>query len=133
MDRFYTVVLFVAIILLILILTYIGLKMANDKSKGTEQEVAYPPSYSKCPDYWKMEKVGELHKCRIPTFAEKHPNTGTIYNAKGENQLSSTNTQEYETGYINFDVNKWGGVCAMKHWANKYNIVWDGVTNYNKC
>jgi hypothetical protein len=24
-------------------------------------------------------------------------------------------------------------VCAKRNWANKYNLVWDGITNYNGC
>jgi hypothetical protein len=64
---------------------------------------------------------------------------GSIYDVNGLT-LNDGNTVGYDRAknIINFNDTRWssGGkisVCAQKDWANKYNIMWDGVSNYNSC
>ena len=138
MDYFYIIVSVVLIVLLIIILTYIGIVMQRNIKNNT----AYPPKPpSKCPDYWNIASNGS---CNIPKSTEK--NGGKIYN----NNNNILNTKFGQTGYtpgynsnstnpaINFEDSNWnyGGsnaICNQKNWANTYNIVWDGVTNFNGC
>ena len=133
MDRFYSIVLLVAIIFLIVILAYIGMKIAE----GAGQNTVYPPQYGYCPDYWEsIERNNEL-VCQIPPHADEnpHPNLGSIYE-NGTSSLTTTSTPGYDEigNTINFDDKKWyTGPCMKKKWANQYSIVWDGVSNYNDC
>ena len=61
MDRFFIIVLSIAVVLLILILTFIGLMM---KSTSTNNAV-FPPVVNTCPDYWSVGM--DTSSCAIPT------------------------------------------------------------------
>jgi hypothetical protein len=124
MDIFYIIVLVIAIVILILILTFIGIQMSDKKASAT----AFPPVASTCPDYWKIATDGK--SCQVPT--------------SGKNSITSDVAAKAPAGYsssplqIDFTHVGWseGGassVCKQKTWANSNNIVWDGITNYNKC
>ena len=130
---FYNIVIIVAVVLLILVLTYLAIKMTTAKYYN-ESNVPFPPVMSTCPDYWKVD--GSY--CIIPDNGKT--NTGSIYGNAGLILLSSASTYGYVNGNtaINFNDTKWGtsgksSVCQQKDWAGKYNIIWDGVSNYNNC
>tara|TARA_B110000285_G_scaffold26529_1_gene25786 strand:- start:627 stop:1031 length:405 start_codon:yes stop_codon:yes gene_type:complete len=134
MDNFYTIVIVIAIILLIGILTYIGMLM-NDSS-GSE---VYPPSSTTCPDYWEIDSSG---KCKIPEESKipgkSAKNRGTLFSEAGRFLANSSTTPGLESDTnIDFNDDGWNksgnSVCAKKHWANTYGIVWDGISNYNDC
>lgn len=133
MDRFYIIVLSIAVVLLILILTIIGLMM---KSTSTNSAV-FPPTLNTCPDYWTTGM--DPSSCAIPVDSSQK-NTGSIYDSKNKLLLTSVNTFGFTslTNDIKFGDPAWskGGtksICAQQKWANQYNIMWDGVTNYNGC
>ena len=129
MDNFYYIVLIIAVLVLIGILTYIGIIMSYGEST-----VAYPPHANTCPDYWEVTE-GEEGKCKIPDVDEK--NTGTMY----PNGVLDTTFEApgYTTGAgsVDFAHEDWKAVgseiCAKKDWANKFGIIWDGISNYNDC
>jgi hypothetical protein len=133
MDIFYIIVLSVAIVILILILTYIGINSMYNKS-GT----VYPPKALPCPDTWQTSLV-DSSSCSIPVYGST--NTGSIYDSTTHLlTLKSATTPGLNTNssYISFTDSGWtkGGVsaiCGQKLWAIKNNITWDGVSNYNKC
>ena len=134
MDTFYLIVLGIAIVLLIILLTYIGIIMASSSSSS----MAYPPSASNCPDYWSM--TTDMSSCIIPKNGSR--NVGTIkYDNTGiPTSLTVANTPGYNvaTNSINFSDKGWiaGGVssmCAHKNWASVNGVVWDGVSEYNSC
>ena len=61
--------------------------------------------------------------------------SGDIYE-NNKSTLTTTSTPGYDEmgNTIDFDDAKWyTGPCMKKKWANQYNIVWDGVSNYNDC
>lgn len=145
MEAFYLIVLSIAAILLILILTYIGIVMSNNKNK----KGSFPPQSGSCPDYWSISTV-DASSCIIPVKADRNAGTKTvdasgrtmtsIYDASGKLLLNVTNTSGLNTSAnsINFGDAKWttsgvSALCAQKNWANTFGIVWDGVTNYNSC
>lgn len=152
MDIFYTIVVVVAVIMFILILTYVGLLIA-EKNFGSSL-VEYPPISNSCPDNWNARtKVdndnNEKVYCELPTTSMK--NVGTILdpstsnesltNAQityGYNDTLFTDVSSNPVGVIDFSDPLWlstgkTAICAKKQWCETYDIQWDGVTNYSKC
>lgn len=129
---FYIIVLSISILLLILVLTYIGV-ILNYQGSDTD----FPPLANTCPDYW----ITDNSFCYVP--AAKQKNVGIIYDEKNIIKLNNRNTFGYKLNnekkpIIDFNTIDWSSkgtstICAKKQWANNYGIVWDGVTDYNKC
>ena len=130
MDIFYIVVLTIAVFLLILVLTSLGLVMT-----ARNNTAPFPPSKNTCPDFWDVvydEATDAEHKhpkCKVPSNGV---NAGKV-------TLSTSNTRGYNAGEIDFDHSDWGNVpgktkqCAIHDWAVTNEIVWDGVSNFNGC
>jgi len=124
MDSFYTIVLTIALFLLIIILTYVGIQMTNRTSNVS----VYPPSAQPCPDYWLQSADPTKPGCVIPPVGQKNT-SGT---------LGSENTPGFKNNVINFNDPKWSdngatATCNQSTWASKNGIQWDGVSNYNGC
>jgi hypothetical protein len=120
---FYIIVLIIAIIILILALTSVGLLIGRLNSSKT-----FPPSASDCPDYWVVNESNG--SCTIPTG-------DPAVNAPADG-YSTTDTYGLVSGGIKFTDAGWKNqgiseLCAKKKWANKYNVLWSGVSNYNSC
>lgn len=145
MDGFYTTILTVASIILILLLTYVGILLYY--AKGTE---VFPPNQKPCPDYWVMNADG---KCVFP-LADTSRNRGSLGDSIDKYKLSTTavaGTPGYTVGTvgangavtgstIDFSNAGWktkygkpSELCNKKRWSEIYNIEWDGVTNTNQC
>ena len=75
MEFFYMIVLAIAVLFLIIMLTYIGILM-----RYTDTKVAFPPIENDCPDYWVLASDGK--SCTIPTYDQK--NAGKLYTSVGE-------------------------------------------------
>jgi len=140
MDVFYTVVVIIAVIIMILALTYIGI-LISQKTIGANI-VGYPPIATTCPDNWEaMETSAGNTVCKIPTTEMK--NVGALYDTNDVLDTGITgDTSGYGTEgdvkYIDFNDPLWSSTseittCAKKTWADTYNIQWDGVTNYTLC
>lgn len=132
---FYSTVLIVALVILILFLTYIGIIIMYYKPKQN-----FPPSVADCPDYWQvyLNKDGDISGCIIPSGTSSMnngiANTESYMKAKGYNGAGTSLGQPY----INFNDVSWEysgkkALCNQKAWANTNQIVWDGVTNFNGC
>jgi hypothetical protein len=121
---FYIIVLIIAIIILILALTSVGLLIGRLNSSKT-----FPPSASDCPDYWVVNESNNY--CTIPT--------GDLpVNAPASGYSTNNDTYGLNSDAINFTDAKWKNqgiseLCAKKKWANKYSVLWSGVSNYNSC
>jgi len=128
MDPFYLIVLSIAAIVLIVLLTYIGIQL----SKPGVTVPVFPPTYNTCPDFWDIQ--GNV--CVIPSATGK--NVGNIYSGSTLN-LTTENTPGLNTlnKTIDFSDKDWGTYstfkCTQKKWANKNNILFDGITNFNGC
>ena len=125
MDIFYIIVLTIAVTILILLLTYIGIKMNYAAHNGG----AYPPTKNNCPDYWTISIDGKI--CNQPTTTGSRNTYSGNVNAAG---VAGVKTN----GDIEIDTTAWtsGGksaICAQKLWANQNGLIWDGVSNYNGC
>lgn len=140
MDRFYLIVILIALLALIGILTYVGVLMTYYRDKDT----TYPPVAASCPDFW---EVDENKNCRIPARNDSAVNMGDVYikneqdlaNVTYDLQLNKANTfgLDLNNNTINFEHVGWGRsgetTCKKQAWANQYGLVWDGITNYNGC
>ena len=140
---FYTIVLSVAIILLIIILTYIGLRMASD----AKVDSAYPPNKMTCPDLWNMVEDSGNIKCIIPEYSEdQKDNSGSLYSNAEQLKPTVSNAPGYSEGdnttgaRIDFSSTGWAGYspglsadCSKRAWAIEHSVLWDGITNYNAC
>jgi hypothetical protein len=140
METFYIVVLSIAAILLIILLTFIGIIMGKQKTSQT-----FPSEKNHCPDFWKVSNDPSMPQyCVIPD-SSSGLNCGTLYSGSllTADMSNPSITPGFKSvkqpdnsviNYINFKDPGWsGGICAQKTWAKKYQIVWDGVTNYNSC
>lgn len=119
---FYSIVLIVAFIILLLTLVAVGIMLQNqDKNK------AFPTQMSPCPDGWGVSDTGA---CVQPVGS-----TNTIDLSKDIDKTNWTTANDANGNVIsgNFIPLDSATVCDKKAWANKYNVNWDGVSNYNSC
>ena len=129
---FYIIVLSIAVVILILFLTFMGIMMRHQNAKAV-----YPPTTSICPDYWKADDSGN---CIMPTQTSS-TNKTIFINSGGKNNLGTNpNIAPYSKDTKSFSINNvlWssGGksvLCAQKDWSMENNIIWDGISNYNGC
>ena len=130
-TSFYSIVILVAAIILIVVLTFLGIEISK---QGEEKD--FPPDTSNCPDYWNEVETGI---CDIP-LANKHPNNSGILDDSGTILITPNNTYGLDPGAYKVDFNNEGWSaqtesekCTKAKWANQFGIVWDGITNFNKC
>ncbi len=121
MESFHTIVLTIAVIILILVLTVIGIMMTNK----TYDSSVYPPTTNECPDYWTSNGSGNCTAGSV-NIGDNSWKTGT-HTTKG---LSGTTVDFNDAGWSS---NGGTALCNQKDWAIKYGISWDGVANYNGC
>jgi len=138
MDAFQLTVLSIFVVLAILILVAFSIMLTSKKDDDSE----YPSSYANCPDYWTMTNGN----CVVPNTI----NIGNIgkYEIKGKTPgynalVQPSGSTAAVSASINFKAAEWDdnkeidiikglkGRCALKAWANEYNVKWDGVNNYN--
>ena len=142
MEFFYIIVLSIAVILLILILTLIGILMKQSKKTGG----TFPPIVNNCPDYWVIASDGK--SCTIPTktsSTDAQKNAGSLYGSDIILDITAsgsfpTKTPGFSTSGSTIDFTDAGwsaqgktSTCAQKQWAQKWGIAWDGITNNNTC
>ena len=127
---FYSIVLIVAFIILLLTLVAVGIMLQNqDKNK------AFPTQMSPCPDGWGVSGTGA---CVQP---DNGSNIGTIDLSDSDDNSNDIDKANWITandadGNVisgNFIPLDSATVCDKKAWANKYKVIWDGVSNYNSC
>jgi hypothetical protein len=143
MDAFQLIVLSIFVVLAILILVAFSIMLSSKKDADSE----YPSSYANCPDYWTMTNGN----CVVPTainignITYKDPMKTPGYTATQAEVKDASDkiTTPYVPENINFKDKDWDdnkeidiikglkGRCSLKAWANKYNVKWDGVNNYN--
>jgi hypothetical protein len=140
MDSFYLTVASIAVIILILMLTYVGVLLYYTKTSDT-----FPPMRNQCPDYWELT---DSNKCVFPANSASK-NRGSLKSDATTPALINLTTEPRlkdvvvaSGGKSHFDMNsevwnnlygKKGELCNKKYWANLNNISWDGVSNSNEC
>ena len=121
---FYKQLVFVAIIVLIISLAFIGTVLSS-----SSKDSKFPPSIAACPDFYMKNDDG---KCEA---------SKKVYNSNGENSTGENSTGENSTGAdcaeIDFTEDQYlaqgtgpnSGACAKKKKAQACGITWDGLTN----
>ena len=102
MDSFYTIVVGIAVVFLLLCLIVVGIAL----QKESEDE-EYPKLQAKCPDGWEVD------------------GDGCVLNSLNQGALTVTGTYT--------DVSFGTTICDKHKWASDNGVIWDGVSNYNKC
>tara|TARA_B110000967_G_C18898635_1_gene572764 strand:+ start:2977 stop:3366 length:390 start_codon:yes stop_codon:yes gene_type:complete len=129
MDSFYLIIISLAVISLIVILTFLGIQMKNQKNKS----IKFPSSTTTmCPDYWSTTNNEDEEKvCKVPPPNNK--NVGTLYdNQDGITKLENTKSYDKDSNTINFYNKEWND-CDKKDWTTKNNIFWRGVNEFSEC
>tara|TARA_A200000113_G_C8737145_1_gene313518 strand:+ start:416 stop:775 length:360 start_codon:yes stop_codon:yes gene_type:complete len=105
---FQTIVVTIAIITLIVLLTWIGYGMYKN-----ETNAKFPPVSSDCPDYWTTKGTGDKLEC----VNVKH--LGNCFNTKGKDSINF-NTPFFKGSH---------GFCRKADWARRCGVSWNGITN----
>lgn len=130
MDSFYTIVLFVALAMLLIILIGLGMMLQSQN-----KSIAFPLYATQCPDGWALDGSN----CTVPLV--DHPNFP--YNPEEKNRAEmmvdlsnivyTGSSKLYTISGKNLNFNPIGTTCQKRLWTNDYSVSWDGVSNYNKC
>ena len=137
MDKFYTYVVIVAFVVLVLALIGLGIILQN-QDKGE----VFPPIQSKCPDGWANTANG----CLIDTAKPKNFGDWSCTILNSADTLYLKNVCYNSTTKISFlEPTGINGTsyeiifrpealpCDKRKWANMHGILWDGISNYNQC
>ena len=153
MELFYIVTFVIAIVVLILALTFIGI-MIKDGNKTQ----SFPPNTAQCPDMWIPDgsfchfnginngnyssvttginsNQGNFLKDSQDTIYDftvsaNPDNQPPFFTSGGSNNLNSTTINPFDSNWslTGLSVN-----CAQKKWANTNSIQWSGVSQLNNC
>jgi len=129
MDQFYLIVISLAVISLIIVLSFLGIQMNNQKNTS----IKFPSTTSSiCPDYWSSTINSDNETvCKVPLPNNK--NVGALYDSN-EDKTNLENTKGYskDDNTINFNTNDWND-CDKKNWTVKNNLFWRGVNEFSEC
>lgn len=114
-NKFNSIVLEVATIILIIVLAIIGILMYYSAKKSD-----FPPVVSECPDYWNVESTSNDGKTICKNILKINPN-----NVSDTNSCNIVDTINFK-GASDIDT-----ICNKYKWASKCGVVWDGITNNN--
>lgn len=144
MNWFYTVVLVIAVVILILSLAFVGVMMK--KSNATQ---SISSSVSQCPDLWIPDgSFCHFNGLNGGTYNISTTNRRQMADSSGNAILRSTISPFFTNGYVDVSFNgattinpfdeRWNingitPVCNQKQWAVINNIQWTGIREYNSC
>lgn len=122
-NSFYTTVLAIAVIVLILVLAFLGWTMTKQKTTDN-----FPKLQTSCPDYWGVTTEDGKAYCTQPAEGQVNFGNSSAISAIGYD--STKNRFDFSNAGWSAEGN---AICAKKKWANKHGINWDTITNYNSC
>tara|TARA_B100001059_G_C17715119_1_gene517551 strand:- start:708 stop:1064 length:357 start_codon:yes stop_codon:yes gene_type:complete len=117
MDSFYSIVIIIAFIALLLCLIAVGIMIQNQDKQKT-----FPTQSNTCPDGWGVSETGD---CMLPAN-NTDPNYIVMATHTGPKSI-------WEVSDGNYKVKDTATTCDKYDWATKNGIVWDGISNYNNC
>jgi len=122
MESFHITVLTIATIIFIISLTTIGVMIQKSSKTGT-----FPPTASNCPDGWTETSSKDV--ASVVTYTCTAPTDFTTV-LTGDSDF----TVDVAGITKKFSYNdSTTSICDKQKFANKHNITWDGVSNYNSC
>ena len=149
MNWFYIIVSIIAIIILILSLTFVALMM-----KKNNQNQTFPSNTSQCPDLWIPDgsfcyfnglNYGNYNRTNVDSknnpghflsdsvniydvnYSNTHFNTSPFFTS---NNISNTTINPFDERWGQFGMT---ATCFQKQWATTNNIEWTGIREYNNC
>ena len=122
MYTFQRTILIVAIVILLIAFTVIGLILAYSTNKSK-----WPPVIADCPDYWlAADPTNNLVTQHIPN---PNPKGSYCVNVKNLGTCPAANGQPHLTMNFNSSVfTGSNGTCAKYNWAKSCGVSWDGIT-----
>lgn len=121
MESFYLVVLTIATIILIISLATIGLLMDQGNKAGP-----FPPISLKCPDGWKETSTSDSTNGDISYTCSSSTLGRNLLSGDG---ITVTNGSSKTLSYNDKSTT----ICNKYKFAQRNNLIWDGVSNYNSC
>ena len=135
MEWFYFITIVIAIILLICMLTFIGMRMVGNK-KGSNADDTFPPIKNTCPDLWESKIDDGKVWCKVPDASAANVGNLNVASTQIQSTIATLGGSEYKAvnnvAWANFQ-NSDTSDCAKKTWASTNSITWDGITNLNQC
>lgn len=146
MDKFYSIVVIVAFVVLVIALIGLGVMLQKQ-----DDATVFPPVQNQCPDGWTPDKTdgtglgtGVHDVCTMSTTEQKNvgtfnPGAVTAFDKKylvqknGNDIADGTNALESLDSKFIVRFNSAALPCDKKKWANAHGIIWDGISNYNQC
>jgi hypothetical protein len=125
-SNFYTLVLTIAVVILIIVLAYLGWVMS--KAKNSDE---FPKLRTSCPDLWTVENGPDGKVFCVKPTAKSALNKGdgnNMEDAPGAN----INKTKFDTNDVGW-ASAGNAVCGKQKWANSHGIQWDTVSNANFC
>ena len=126
MNDFVKQVVMIAVIILIIALTMVGVAISNDNTK-----VDFPPRIDSCPDYWVnanylKENNIMLGDTNVDDLNEECVNIKKLGSCNPDDRIMDFGKAPYNNPGDNGPDS---GMCAKYKWAKSCNITWDGITN----
>lgn len=120
---YYTIVLIIATVLLIIGLIIVGTSLNKKRLANT-----FPEFSNVCPDFWDMS--GSV--C-YPTKGVNTPPPSKFSGSAPAVKHSGVFIADDKVTSVDTDTQFWSGVCDKSAWAKMNNVFWDGVSNNNTC
>lgn len=112
--NYYKTVSIIALILLIICLTFIGVSISSSSNS-----YKFPPHVAQCPDYFVMNENGECEDVKSIL-----PNGSNCNNKNFKQDMIDNNIE----GTLP-ERGPFSELCLKKEWADKCGLNWDGITN----
>ena len=135
MFSFYTIVTIIAIVLLIIALTIIGLSIKNNVRTNKFPDYQYT-----CPDFWNLSSDSKIcmappnvNNPQVQTTSGGYPNK---YSLRPDGQrLDGVRLNTEGDRIVSIDISSeiWPSTCSKVKWSKTNKILWDGITQSNEC
>ena len=120
---YYTIVLIVFTVLLILGLLLVGYIL----SRGNN--VNFPDYQYVCPDFWDVSGA----TCSPSVWGLNIPSPDKFMGTSPSIKHTGVTVNDKKVVSIDTTSSSWSGICDQASWAKTNGIYWDGVTNSNQC
>jgi hypothetical protein len=114
---FQKIVLYIAIVMFIIVMIFIGSVLYKNKYVST-----FPPVVSECPDYW-IDKQTSI--TNPDADSDEVKTSQSCFNSKNLGNTSCSKTMDFTGDFWQGST----GSCNKYKWAKGCDLTWDGITN----